>query len=493
METTIGSSATCLTYQTGCDVTDGFTAINDLAPTFSYPSHPPLPEGVDPGLDLVMDPKGWTYSAVLADGDCGDSPASVLFPDLGLWACTEVQVCAAFIGGPQAKKTALVLTATSTLTESGVHGPPVAEISGPNSVAATTTATERVPNLFLPPLPIPATLLSADDAEATPFPEHGPGLTKGQGEVALPPGLPPLPESHEYIYMVPVPTSYIDSLGNTILSTDFAEVLPVALSSTDARGKMIISTGFSTAAAPSFLGATAPPALIIGSQTITADSQTHFMIGSKTLPPGGSIAVSGIVISLLPDGSEAVVGTSTVTLISRLPSTTTPPSALIVDGQTITANLANQYVIDSLTLTPGGAITILGTRVSLSPDETVLVIGTSTETLHMTARPALVVGSQTITADLIGQYIFGDQTLTPGGAIFISGNTASVAPAGTEAAVGTSTESLGPYIIGGFGAGLGTGNASARLTFTGAATLGQKRIRSVEILGLIFLEIMIWL
>lgn len=54
-----------------------------------------------------------------------------------------------------------------------------------------------------------------------------------------------------------------------------------------------------------------PPAIIIGTQTIKAISQTQYIIGSQTLTPGGVVTADGTTISLAASGTEVVVGTST--------------------------------------------------------------------------------------------------------------------------------------------------------------------------------------
>ena len=52
--------------------------------------------------------------------------------------------------------------------------------------------------------------------------------------------------------------------------------------------------------------------MTVGGQIYTANSLTDFVIAGQTLTPGGSITVNGTPISLLPDVTDAVVGTSTV-------------------------------------------------------------------------------------------------------------------------------------------------------------------------------------
>ncbi|CAF9920003.1 MAG: hypothetical protein ALECFALPRED_001402 [Alectoria fallacina] len=60
--------------------------------------------------------------------------------------------------------------------------------------------------------------------------------------------------------------------------------------------------------------AATPPAITIGSETITANSQTQYVIGSQTLTAGGVVTVSGTEVSLAPGESDVVVGSSTEAL-----------------------------------------------------------------------------------------------------------------------------------------------------------------------------------
>lgn len=59
---------------------------------------------------------------------------------------------------------------------------------------------------------------------------------------------------------------------------------------------------------------TTPPAITIGSETITANSKTQYIIGSQTLTPGGVVTVSGTAVSLAAGMSDVVVGSSTEAL-----------------------------------------------------------------------------------------------------------------------------------------------------------------------------------
>lgn len=598
LNTTISGSATRLTYQDGCDVYDGKITINHQAPTFTYPSHPPPSETVDSDLDLVRDPKGWTYSASIDYGCCGDTLASAHFPDLGVWACARIEALTVVAPqGPTTKSTVTIITATSTSTEANVPSPSSTRNAMQDPVAVVAVSTGQTSNLPPPPLPtqvaspiVHETLVSEHGFQPSTATENtGPSakveptmagfvdtldhaeistlpvpvqvsITDNQGRVIA------LPASAAAALLVPISATYIDAQRNAIVSTSLAAIIPVPLSSTneggevtaspslaiapvtvstpvvltstnaqgrivtstsylpalllttrDARGSQLITTSpllpaveiANTNAKESPVLTTSkllptnagPPVLTIGSQTITANSQNQYIIGSQTLTSGGRIIVSGTTISPFPSVNGVIAGTNTETLKSGPFSGAISPPAIMIGSQTITADSLGRYVFGSQTLTPGGAITIAGTKISLAPGLTPgggtaisdnmisalpggagLIFGTSTEKLisgplpDITSPPAITVRSQIITADSLGQYLFGSQTLTPGGIITIAGTTISLAPGGTEAIVGSSTEVLRPEIISTHLGKEGYGNAGVPKITSPAITIGSQTI-----------------
>lgn len=66
--------------------------------------------------------------------------------------------------------------------------------------------------------------------------------------------------------------------------------------------------------------------LTIGDSSITANSNSQFVIGGQTLTPGGTVTVSGTPIQLGSDASSAVIGTSTEA-VGFLPPNVASPSA----------------------------------------------------------------------------------------------------------------------------------------------------------------------
>ena len=53
-----------------------------------------------------------------------------------------------------------------------------------------------------------------------------------------------------------------------------------------------------------------PSALVLGTETITPNSQGQYVIHSQTLMPGSAITVSGTAVSSAPGGAQAFVGSS---------------------------------------------------------------------------------------------------------------------------------------------------------------------------------------
>ena len=127
-----------------------------------------------------------------------------------------------------------------------------------------------------------------------------------------------------------------------------------------------------------------------------------------------------------------------------------------------------------------------GTPISLA-SASALVIDGVTEIISspsVTAAPVLTINNQPVRPNSASEYIIEGQTLIPGGpAITVSGTPISLAPSASNVVVGSSTEALGPIIMGGFGpsataGSIGSGSANSTATsseaFTGGAGLARK-------------------
>jgi hypothetical protein len=197
---------------------------------------------------------------------------------------------------------------------------------------------------------------------------------------------------------------------------------------------------------------TIAPILTVGQNTITANPQGQFIVGTQTLKPGGpAITVDGSTLSLGPSGTIAIVNGVTQTL-ANVPIVTGAP-AITVGGRVVSATLVggtSQFVLGDKTLVPGSAITVDGTTYSMPVDGrgTEIVVNGATSTLQP-GQSVLTLGKQGITAtikDGTTAYVFGaGQTLTPGGVLTISGTTFSmpVSASGSVVVINGVTSTIG--------------------------------------------------
>ena len=199
---------------------------------------------------------------------------------------------------------------------------------------------------------------------------------------------------------------------------------------------------------------TMPPALLTFAGSIyTANPSSTFIISGQTLTPGGSITVSGTVISEALSGSGLAVVGSTTQVLQHVATPGSLPTAAIITlgGSTYTADANGDFVIDGQTLTPGGTINVSGTPVSEGLEATDVVIGGSitqqvghlTSPMSAITAAVMTLNGHTYTADSGGKFTIDGQTLTPGGIITVSGTPVSEAPGATDVVIGGSTEILG--------------------------------------------------
>lgn len=150
-----------------------------------------------------------------------------------------------------------------------------------------------------------------------------------------------------------------------------------------------------------------PPSVTIGAQTFTADSNSAYTVGSKTIRPGDQITVSQSTISLASDGNF-----------------------LEVDG--ITQHIDQAYAIGTQTVYEGGpAVTISGTTYSVPSGGSSLVIDGTTEAASaVTGAGTPSNGVQKVWVQ-VPAYIIDGQTLIAGGTpITSSGTVLSLEPGG---------------------------------------------------------------
>ena len=121
------------------------------------------------------------------------------------------------------------------------------------------------------------------------------------------------------------------SVNTPIVLGSGTSTTPVVLQASGIHPVLVIGSSTTTLHLPSTtptptppVTATTPPAITICAQTITANAQGQYIVGSQTLTPGGEIVVGGTTapggtiavgggttVSLAPSATQAVVGTST--------------------------------------------------------------------------------------------------------------------------------------------------------------------------------------
>jgi hypothetical protein len=209
-----------------------------------------------------------------------------------------------------------------------------------------------------------------------------------------------------------------------------------------------------------------PPITPFGAQAVTAanGSPAGYVIDGQTLLPGGApIIISGTTLYLSAGlGGSAVImddghGDPTTIPVNSMAAGSLPPTVTI-GSHTLTLHPQGQYVSGSQTIVPGGTPVIIdGTTFSMTAGPTgtsiILVNGASTSTIPLNTGTiglpsAIIAGSHTLTLDISGAYVYGTQTLSPGGsAITIDGTVFSLPPHATAIV----TVGLDPKIISGLG------------------------------------------
>ena len=217
--------------------------------------------------------------------------------------------------------------------------------------------------------------------------------------------------------------------------------------------KVVITISNSVFTLSSTATAIIPPSRTVPLLPSIDPAASAIIINSETLAPGSQILVSGTTYSLLPTPSAMFIDGSTLSLPAATDRIALPP-AITIGTSVITENSASEFVIGSQTLTLGGQITAAGKVVSM--DSSAVVIDGSIISLWPTTNvislpPAITIGASAITENSASDFVFGSQTLTPGGQITVSGEVISLNPSATDVVFGgTSTQALGALIMSGF-------------------------------------------
>ena len=219
---------------------------------------------------------------------------------------------------------------------------------------------------------------------------------------------------------------------------------PISLASNAAA--VVIGSSTIPLAVPGSGIVTALPVITFGSQAITANSASNYVLGSQTLVPGSAITVSNTVVSLATNAAAVAIGSSVIPLAVPNPASSAALPVLTFGSQAITANAASDYVFGSQTLIPGSAITVSSTVISLATGASAVFVGSSKIPLAVpaptvsAALPVITFSGSTLTANAASEFIFGTQTLKPGGpAITVSNTVISLAPGASAVIIGTSS------------------------------------------------------
>ena len=331
----------------------------------------------------------------------------------------------------------------------------------PDQTAVLTTATS-----ITSPAASPATAIASSTSwtmTATSFilTSSTPGASSGPSDAgrAAPPDPAPV--------IIAGQSASIDLSGNVLIGSNVVAFgaaaitindIPVSLGS---AGVVIGSTSTIPLNAIPLYGATSTsiteepavfPAIVVGSETITADSNSQYIINSQTLMPGGkAVTFSGTMISLASSGNYVNVNGVTSALVNPPASITgspVVPPAIVVGSETFSANANSQYIVNSQTLVPGGnVVTISGITISLATAGNYVDINGATSALvDPPAASVLTVGSQVyvISMDSASDIVLGSQTLRPNEVLTMGGEILSLDATETALVVvsGTTTETI---------------------------------------------------
>ncbi|KAE8441155.1 hypothetical protein EG329_005811 [Mollisiaceae sp. DMI_Dod_QoI] len=172
--------------------------------------------------------------------------------------------------------------------------------------------------------------------------------------------------------------------------------------------------------------------ILYGSQTISLDSSSNYIIGgSLTLSPGSAITISGEIISAATGGAIIFNAAPPQTTST---STSTSAEVIVVGGTSLTANSNSDFILGSQTLSAGGAVTLSGEIITLPSASSSLQTGTGTKSI-ITSTLTLSPGSP---QGPITSLLIAGQTLTAGGKITVGADVLSLA-SGSGSGAGKAT------------------------------------------------------
>lgn len=166
-----------------------------------------------------------------------------------------------------------------------------------------------------------------------------------------------------------------------------------------------------------------PPIITIGPSVYTAESDLKYIIGSKTLAPGGpTLIVDNVPYALAPSATALLIGTQTIAL-----SQATAQLVATIKNIIYTADALSRLVIGSQTLILDGPL------VTIDNKPYYLASSFATATPNRPQNPPiLTLAGELYKPDPLSNYVIEDKTLRPGGpAIILSDIIYSLAPEAT--------------------------------------------------------------
>lgn len=383
-------------------------------------------------------------------------------------------------------------TAPQGADASQVTSPGAVQSNKPFSISGTTIAVA------------PVLTLGSETVTANPSSEYiissqtlapgGPAITVGETTYSLAPFVSAIVENGQTQSLAPAySVSAVPqiTLGSSVITANPIGGFIYAFQTISAGGPAVTADGntysLATSGATIYVvqngitqqpaaAQTTAPVLTFGNSAVTANSDSVFVVGSRTLKTDGSAIVVGeTTYSLATSGSSTLVVQNGVTSILAVPTGNTPgvgsviassaevhvvasvlATKVTIDASVVTQNTASEFVVAGQTLSPGGsAVEVEGTTYPLAPSASAVPVNGVTSALPLAhtspvvsvntdaVAPAMTVGSSVFTRNSASEYVIGTQTLVPGGsAVEVQGTTYSLAPSATALVVDGMTTSL---------------------------------------------------
>ncbi|KAL8830304.1 MAG: hypothetical protein Q9191_001513, partial [Dirinaria sp. TL-2023a] len=308
--------------------------------------------------------------------------------------------------------------------------------------------------------PEPTTAQAAPPAQSSDQPGGGGRVPRPESSVkfleplkpspshpAAPKPSPPQTGHADHFSNLPRPQSSVTSLGPAKVSHQPEPVQPAPNPSQPPSTSPTAKPLPLPAPKPVPISTTPPPIITIGSSTLTADSSSHFVVGSQTLAPGSSaITDSGTVYSIPSSGSAIVIGPSTQSIAPAAPASA---PVIILGSSTLTANSVSQFQIGSQTLAPGSVITANGQTISLASSASAVVINSNTQSITpqiIPPSPVIAVAGSVFTGNSASEFQIGSETLKAGGPAITNsaGQVYSLAPSASAIVINGQTSQVTP-------------------------------------------------